>query len=146
MKNKSNNLVPLILFSEITTIDQLINDATGDTINGGYYDRANDLVTGNDKGLGPSDILKVDVNNIPIKYNGTLFSDFGANQSISKANTFAGGGGLEFGLLDLSGNIIAALDRDASGTFNDGDVAFDVQDNVTSVAFNSTSDVLTFIV
>ena len=24
MKNKSNNLVPLILFSEITTIDQLI--------------------------------------------------------------------------------------------------------------------------
>ncbi len=78
--------------------------------------------------------------------NGTLFSDFASNQSISKAANFAGGGGLEFGLLDLSGNIIAALDRDASGTFNAGDLAFDVQDNVTSVAYNASNDVFTFIV
>ena len=75
-------------------------------------------------------MLKLDIN-LPIKYNGTLFSDFASNQSISKAANFAGGGGLEFGLLNLSGNIIAALDRDASGTFNAGDLALDVQDNVT---------------
>ena len=104
-----------------------------------------DFVTGNDKGLGTSDMLKLDIN-LPIKYNGTLFSDFASNQSISKAANFAGGGGLEFGLLDLSGNIIAALDRDASGTFNAGDLALDVQDNVTSVAYNASNDVFTFIV
>ena len=63
----------------------------------------------------------------------------------SVGNSFAGGGGLEFGLLDLSGNIIAALDRDASGTFNAGDLALDVQDNVTSVSYNASNDVFTFI-
>ena len=128
-----------------TTADQLFNEAAGDTINGGVYRGPTDFVTGVDKGLGTSDILKLDIN-LPIKYNGNLFSDFGSNQSISKANTFAGGGGLEFGLLDLSGNIIAALDRDASGTFNTGDLALDVQDNVTSVAYNASTDVFTFIV
>ena len=49
-------------------------------------------------------------------------------------------------LIDLSGNIIAALDRDASGTFNAGDLALDVQDNVTSVTYNASNDVFTFIV
>ena len=44
-------------------------------------------LTGNDKGLGTSDILKLDIN-LPMKYNGTLFSDFASNQSISKANNF----------------------------------------------------------
>ena len=43
---------------------------------------------------------------------------------------------LEFGLLNLSGNIIAALDKDASGTFNAGDLVLDVQDNVNSVVYN----------
>ena len=41
-----------------------------------------DFNTGNDKGLGTSDMLKLDIN-LPMKYNGTLFSDLGSsNQSI----------------------------------------------------------------
>ena len=83
---------------------------------------------------------------MPIFYNGTQFSVFGSNQSISATSSYAGGGGNEFGLLNLSGNIIAALDRDASGTFNAGDLALDVQDNVTSVSYNASNDVFTFIV
>ena len=110
-----------------------------------FIEVQSDFDTGNDKGLGTSDMLKLDIN-LPIKYNGTLFSDFASNQTINKASNFAGGGGLEFGLLNLSGNIVAALDRDASGTFNAGDLALDVQDNVTSVAYNASNDVFTFIV
>ena len=52
-----------------------------------------DFNTGNDKGLGPSDMLKFDIN-LAVKYNGTLFSDFSSNQTINKASGFAGGGGL----------------------------------------------------
>ena len=130
-----------------TTADGLFNEASGDTINGGFYRGPTDFNSSNTVGLGPNDMLKFD-NNLAISYNGTLFSNFGSNQSISatNGNSFAGGGGLEFGLLNLSGNVIAALDRDASGTFNTGDLALDVQDNVTSVSYNANNDVFTFIV
>ena len=130
-----------------TTADGLFNEASGDTINGGFYRGPTDFNSSNTVGLGPNDMLKFD-NNLAISYNGTLFSNFGSNQSISASvgNSFAGGGGLEFGLLNLSGNIIAALDRDASGTFNTGDLALDVQDNVTAVSYNSSNDVFSFIV
>ena len=129
-----------------TTADGLFNEASGDTINGGFYRGPTDFNSSNTVGLGPNDMLKFD-NNLAISYNGTLFSNFGSNQSISatNGNSFAGGGGLEFGLLNLSGNVIAALDRDASGTFNTGDLALDVQDNVTSVSYNANNDVFTFI-
>ena len=103
-----------------------------------------DFQTGNDKGLGTSDKLELNIN-LPVKYNGTLFSDFSSNQTINKATGFAGGGGLEFGLLNLSGNIVAALDKDESGTFNAGDLVLDVQDNVNSVVYNHTNDVFTFV-
>ena len=105
---------------------------------------AGNLATGNDKGLGTSDKLELNIN-LPVKYNGTLFSDFSSNQTINKATGFAGGGGLEFGLLNLSGNIVAALDKDESGTFNAGDLVLDVQDNVNSVVYDHTNDVFTFV-
>ena len=127
------------------TVDQLNGELSGDTINGGFYRGAADFNSGNDKGLGQNDMLKFD-NNLAISYNGTLFSDFSIDQSISSSSTFAGGGGLEFGLINLSGNIIAAFDKDLSGTFNDGDLALDVQDNITSVSYSANNDVFTFIV
>ena len=114
------------------TADQLNNELSGDTINGGFYRGPTDFNSSNTVGLGPNDMLKFD-NNLAISYNGTLFSNFVSNQSISASagNSFAGGGGLEFGLLNLSGNVIVAFDRDLSGAFSEGDLALDVQDNVT---------------
>ena len=45
-----------------TTADGLFNEASGDTINGGFFRGMSDFQTGNDKGLGTSDMLKLDIN------------------------------------------------------------------------------------
>ena len=47
---------------------------------------------------------------------------------------------------NLAGNILAAFDKDQSGTFNEGDLALDVQDNISSVSYSASNDVFTFIV
>ena len=101
-------------------------------------------ITGADKGLGPQDLLKFQ--NAPIKYNGTLLTGLNSDLSIAKSSGFAAGGGLEFGLLNISNNIIAAIDIDGNGTFGATDVALDVQDNITSVNYNAATDTFTFTV
>ena len=90
-------------------------------------------------------MLKFD-NNLAISYNGTLFTDFGSDQTISSSSSFVGGGGLEFGLLNISGNMIVAFDRDTSGTFSAGDLVLDVQDDITSATYNASNDVFSFSV
>ena len=117
-------LMVVLIMLHLNIIQQLqinyLMKLSGDTINGGFYRGPTDFNSSNTVGLGPNDMLKFD-NNLAISYNGTLFSNFVSNQSISASagNSFAGGGGLEFGLLNLSGNVIVAFDRDLSGTFNE---------------------------
>ena len=105
-----------------------------------------DTKTGTDKGLGPQDLLKF--TNAPIQHNGPLLTSLNSDLTIDKSIgiSFAGGGGLEFGLLDLSNNIIAAIDINGNGTFDQSDVSLDVQDNITEVNYNYATDTFTFIV
>ena len=57
----------LLFFSNVTfnyletSPAGLLNEGAGDIINGGYYNSPTDFNTGNDNGLGTTDILKINV-------------------------------------------------------------------------------------
>ena len=106
-------------------------------------------ITGVNKGLGPNDILKFS-DALALKHGANLLTDLGSNLTITKSSPnsidFAAGGGLQFALLDISNNIIAAIDIDGNGTLNEPDVALDVQDNITSATYNVSTDAFSFIV
>jgi len=145
-QNMSNGGFNNVVFNYTSQSEpNLTGELRGDTINGGFYRGPGDFSSSNSQGLGPNDILQFDVA-LPLNYNGTSLSSLGSNQTISSSTTFAGGGGLEFGLINLSNNIIAAIDVDGNGVFNNGDMALDVQDDVTAAVYNSNNDVFTFVV
>ena len=91
--------------------------------------------------------MKINLN-APVSYNGSLLSSASSNVTINatNGNTFAATNILEFGLLNLSGNVVAALDVDGNGTFASGDIVLDVADNITSAQYNYNSDTFQFFV
>ena len=143
MANGGFNNVVFNYTSNMGTMLQ--GEMAGDIINSGQYTFGGSSTTGNGIGLGAADVLKINTT-ASMQYNGQLLSSLGSDINISSSGTFAGGGGLEFGLLNIGSNIVAAFDIDGDGNFTGADSALDVSDDITSARYIASTDTFEFFV
>ena len=145
---------------ESSDIPSLRAEAFMDEINGGYINNNSfNSMSGINVGLGSNDILQFE--NLTLNYGTKVLNSGAGNVGISMSTitspsqnvAFAGDGlgpmgfGIEgdVGLFNYLGNVVFAIDGDATGNVNPGgDILFDVDDSITSAQYDASLDAFTF--
>ena len=145
---------------ESSDIPSLRAEAFMDEINGGYINNNSfNSMSGINVGLGSNDILQFE--NLTLNYGTTVLNSGAGNVGITMSTitspsqnvAFAGDGlgpmgfGIEgdVGLFNYLGNVLFAIDGDATGNVNPGgDILFDVDDSITSAQYDASLDAFTF--